>query len=212
MAKKNQAKTVETSISTEERIKQAAVKVFQLKGYSATRTRDIAEEAGINLALLNYYFRSKERLFEEVMLESMGGFMQVMTMVINEESTTLEQKINAIVSAYHDLLFDRPELPIFILSELRNGNNGVVLKTTGLKKIYQQSHFAKQYQEAVEKGKFANRPLIWLVMNMMSMTIFPFMAAPMLQIVGDMDQKQYDKMLKSRKESIVKWVIKTLKT
>jgi len=55
------------SLSTEEKIKAAARKVFLRKGFSATRTRDIAEEAGINLALLNYYFRSKQKLFEEVM-------------------------------------------------------------------------------------------------------------------------------------------------
>jgi AcrR family transcriptional regulator len=211
MGKKKVLDLFEEKFSTEDKIRLAAIKVFQTKGYAAARTRDIAAEAGINLALLNYYFRSKEKLFESVMLESMGGFMQVMTAVINEENTTLEQKIDAIVSAYHDLLFERPELPIFILSELRNGNNGVVFKTTGLKKIYQQSYFAKQYEEAVEKGKFANRPLIWLVMNMMSMTVFPFMAAPMLQIVGDMDQRQYEEMLKRRKDSIVKWVMKTLK-
>ncbi|MEY2765013.1 MAG: hypothetical protein RLZZ205_1437 [Bacteroidota bacterium] len=211
MAKKNPFKELETAVTTEERIKKAAVKVFQAKGYGAARTRDIAEEAGINLALLNYYFRSKEKLFESVMLESMEGFMKVMMTVFNEEKTTLEEKITAIVFAYHDMLFERPDLPIFILSELRNGNHGIILKTSGLKKIYQQSHFAKQYQEAVEKGKLADRPMIWLVMNMMSLSIFPFMAAPMLQMVGDMDDKQYRKLLTQRKDGIAKWVIKTLK-
>ena len=57
----------------------------------------------------------------------------------------------------------------------------------------------------------ADRPMIWLVMNMMSLSIFPFMAAPMLQMVGDMDDKQYRKLLTQRKDGIAKWVIKTLK-
>ena len=56
-------------ISTEEKIRAAARKIFTQKGFAATRTRDIAEEAGINLALLNYYFRSKEKLFEQIMIE-----------------------------------------------------------------------------------------------------------------------------------------------
>ena len=56
----------EPNLSTEEKIKAAARKVFMEKGYGASRTRDIAEEAGINLALLNYYFRSKEKLFNEI--------------------------------------------------------------------------------------------------------------------------------------------------
>ena len=176
MAKKKELGVLEENFSTEEKIRRAAIKVFQTKGYAATRTRDIAAEAGINLALLNYYFRSKEKLFESVMLESMGDFMQVMTVVINQENTSIEEKITAIVGAYHDLLSERPELPIFILSELRNGNHGIILKTTGLKKIYQQSFFAQQYKLAVEKGKFVDRPMIWLVMNLMGLTIFPFMA------------------------------------
>ena len=57
----------EKEISTEEKILEAASKVFTEKGFAGTRTRDIAEHAGINLALLNYYFRSKEKLFEQVM-------------------------------------------------------------------------------------------------------------------------------------------------
>ena len=59
----------ETNLSTEEKFKEAARVVFTRKGYAATKTRDIAEEAGLNLALLNYYFRSKEKLFEIIMLE-----------------------------------------------------------------------------------------------------------------------------------------------
>ena len=63
-------------ISTEERIKAAARKVFHQKGFAGTRTRDIAEEAGINHAMLNYYFRSKEKLFEMVMMETMAQFFK----------------------------------------------------------------------------------------------------------------------------------------
>ena len=74
MAKKEKLKT---DLSTEEKIKAAARKVFTQKGYSATRTRDIAEEAGLNLALLNYYFRSKEKLFELIMAEKMQQFFGV---------------------------------------------------------------------------------------------------------------------------------------
>ncbi len=60
---------IEINASTEEKIKEAARRVFTQKGYAATRTRDIAEESGLNLALINYYFRSKEKLFDIIMLE-----------------------------------------------------------------------------------------------------------------------------------------------
>lgn len=83
----------EKSIGSEQKIIAAAFQVFQSKGYAATRTRDIAEAAGINLALLNYYFRSKEKLFEIILLQSMADFMGIMTTVINDEQTTLEKKV-----------------------------------------------------------------------------------------------------------------------
>ena len=77
MAKTKEAKKIDTS--TEEKIKEAARVVFHKKGYAATRTRDIAEEADINLALLNYYFRSKEKLFDIIMVETLSGFLQHLT-------------------------------------------------------------------------------------------------------------------------------------
>ena len=62
--------------TTEEKIKSAARTVFHTKGFAATKTRDIAKEAGINLALLNYYFRSKEKLFQIIMMDSIHSLFQ----------------------------------------------------------------------------------------------------------------------------------------
>src|SRR4051794_24037459 len=101
MAKKVNNKS---DFSTEEKIKEAAKKVFMKKGYGATRTRDIAEEAGINLALLNYYFRSKDKLFELVMLEKVQKLFGVIAPVITDEHMDLENKINMLVSNYIDML------------------------------------------------------------------------------------------------------------
>jgi len=82
MTNKKEEKELDTS--TEEKIKEAARIVFHKKGFAATRTRDIADEAGINLSLLNYYFRSKEKLFELIMLETLGEFVKGLVMVLNE--------------------------------------------------------------------------------------------------------------------------------
>jgi AcrR family transcriptional regulator len=102
MAKKKEAKALDTT--TEEKIKSAARVAFHKKGYAATRTRDIAEEADINLALLNYYFRSKEKLFETIMFETLFSFMQNMAMVLNDEKSTLEKKWNLLLKSILTLL------------------------------------------------------------------------------------------------------------
>jgi AcrR family transcriptional regulator len=197
---------------TEQKIIAAAVSVFQSKGYAATRTRDIAELAEINLALLNYYFRSKEKLFELILKQSMGEFIEIMTLAMNDKNTTIEKKITSIVEAYHEMLFEKPGFPLFILNELNRGNHAVILKATGLKKIYHKSIFAEQYKAAQSKGKFTSQPMIGLIMNMMSLTLFPFVAAPLLQMLGDMDKKEYYQFLNQRKEFIVKWTLQTLKS
>ena len=116
MAKK---KNVEEDLSTEEKIKAAARTIFTKKGYAATRTRDIAEEAGINLALLNYYFRSKEKLFELVMMEKMASFFGSISPILGDTGLTLEEKIELVAEKYTRVLTENPDLPLFILSEIR---------------------------------------------------------------------------------------------
>src|ERR1700733_13708884 len=96
MAKKAK-EAIEKNASTEEKIKAAARKVFTQKGYAATRTRDIAEESGLNLALINYYFRSKEKLFDIIMVENMQLFVHSVIDLLNDTKTTLQEKIKVLV-------------------------------------------------------------------------------------------------------------------
>ena len=84
---------IEKELTTEEKILLSASKVFTEKGFAGTRTRDIAEEAGINLALLNYYFRSKEKLFEQVMKVKMVLLFGQIVPILTNEKTNLEEKI-----------------------------------------------------------------------------------------------------------------------
>src|SRR3978361_2143372 len=106
--------------STEQKIKDAAQKVFGRKGDSGTTTRYIADEAGINNALLNYYFRSKEKLFDIVMQEQVAVLFGQIYPIVNNEETTLEQKISSIINYYTEVLPAQPGLMVFVLSEMQN--------------------------------------------------------------------------------------------
>src|SRR5580692_8678927 len=110
MAKAKTSKKPKPAIepSTEERIKEAARKLFTKNGFAATRTRDIAEEAGINLALLNYYFRSKQKLFDLVMMENFQRFLQGITVNFMDEHMPIAERVQRIVSAYIDFLTEFP--------------------------------------------------------------------------------------------------------
>lgn len=194
--------------STEEKILEAARKVFMKKGYAATRTRDIAEEAGINLALLNYYFRSKEKLFDLVMLENLQQFMLGLKSLINNTDSSLEEKIEKLVSDYIDMLTSQPDLPIFILSELR-ANPEKLVANMGVKELLMKSHFMQQLKEATQP---AGLHPFQLLINILGLTIFPFVGKPILELVGELKPADFNALVQQRKKLIPAWIKLILET
>ncbi len=191
--------------STEDRIKAAARKVFHQKGYAGTRTRDIAEEAGINHAMLNYYFRSKEKLFEIVMMETMGQFFKGVGVILNDENTSLEEKIERVVANYIDLLLEEPDLPTFILNEVRTNPEPFVANTPILQAL-EHSVLAHQYAEAVAQGRITEPNLMHTVLNVISLVIFPFIAQPIFTALSRTDKEAYKSLMLQRKTLIPQWI------
>ncbi len=194
-----------SDLTTEAKIKQAARKIFHEKGYAATRTRDIAEEAGVNLALLNYYFRSKEKLFDIIMLETMSNFMRTVKTILADESSSLEQKIELYAVTYIDFLIKEENIPIFMLSEIRN-NPKKLLDKIPLKELLENSAFIKQYQEAVAQGKITEPNVRHFFINLLSLVIFPFIGRPFLQEIHGLNDEQYFSLIEERKQLIPVWI------
>lgn len=208
MALKQGNKTLDSS--TEDKIKAAAKTVFHKKGYSATRTRDIAEEANINLALLNYYFRSKENLFQVIMLETMQTFFKSLTDVFNDTNTSFEEKVELLAERYIDVLLANPEIPVFILNELRNQPEELLSKID-VKEILMKSEFLKQFQQNIIEKKIKQINPMHFIMNIMGMIVFPFIAKPMLKGLGDIGDEQFSLLMQERKSLIPRWIIGALK-
>ena len=192
-------------MTTEERIKAAARKVFHQKGYAGTRTRDIAEEAGINHAMVNYYFRSKEKLFGIVMLETMTFFFKGVSTILNNENTSLEEKIEQVVANYIDLLLKEPELPTFMFNEVRTNPEPFVANTPILQAL-ENSVLARQYAEAVAQGRITEPNLIHTVLNVISLVIFPFIAQPIFTALSRTDKEAYKALMLERKKLIPQWI------
>lgn len=198
-------KEIATDISTEEKIKDAARKVFLQKGYAATRTRDIAEASGINLSLLNYYFRSKEKLFQIVMQEKLQALFGSIAPVISDAHTSLEQKIELFAQRYTDVLNENPDLPLFVLSEMRNDPERLMVKA-GFAKLLTQSMMVKQIQER----RPDLNPLHFFT-SLLGMTVFPFIAKPVLGAAGAVSEQAFKTLTEERKELIPKWMKAMLK-
>ncbi|MFV0419726.1 MAG: TetR/AcrR family transcriptional regulator [Dysgonomonas sp.] len=198
---------MEKDISTEEKIKEAARKVFQEKGYGQARTRDIADEAGINLALLNYYFRSKEKLFDIIMEESMQKVFGMILGIVNDEKLDLSKKIDAVVKRYIDSLLENPNLPLFVLSEIQ-ANSQKLMKKIGLThRLIADNHFYKQIQEQIDlKGIKGITPL-HIFINIVSMTVFPIVGRPLLvSIHAPMTDYDYMLFMDERRKLVPMWI------
>ncbi|ESU20356.1 TetR family transcriptional regulator [Flavobacterium enshiense DK69] len=195
-----------TDTNTEEKIIAAARKVFLSKGFSGTRTRDIAEEAGINLALLNYYFRSKQKLFELVMQEKIQKLLGSLLPIFNNNATSLEDKIALIVDNYIEILSESPDLPIFVLNEIRKKNFQIVPKSD-LGTVIMQSSFIKQLQE-----RRTDINPVQFLLSILGMIIFPFVAKPLLDYNGLAKEDIFLSLMQERKKLIPVWADAILKS
>ena len=196
--------------NTEEKIKATARELFNKYGFSGTKTRDIAEQSGINLALLNYYFRSKAKLFHIIMEETLAQFFDLLTSILSNEETTFEEKIEGVVHGYIDLLKANPDMPTFVMSELRN-NQGHLISKVNAKERVMNSHFIQQYQQKVAESSIPPIHPLQFIMTLLGMTVFPFIGSPLLRSMGDLSGSAFNDMMDQRKELIPQWMDSILK-
>lgn len=190
----------EQELSTEEKILEAASKVFTEKGFAATRTRDIAEEAGINLALLNYYFRSKEKLFHQIMrVKVLQMFGSILPIIINGK-TTLDEKIDLLSEKYFEVLSKNPNLPIFVMSEIHQNPNFIPFN---LPKDFLLNNVSLIKQ--IKERKPELNPLHFMI-SFLGMTIFPFVAKPVAQKLNLLQDEDFLHFVEERKKLIPIWI------
>jgi AcrR family transcriptional regulator len=192
-------------LTTQEKIIKAARTVFTKKGYSATRTRDIAEESGLNLALINYHFQSKDNLFKIVILEKFEVLFGMISPILSDVEISLEEKIESLVSNYTKLLLDNENLPIFVLNELKS-NEQIFEKVLQNARMLSQPIIEKQLKERGFKISTIN-----FIMNIVSLTLFPFISKPLFVSSGLLQEEEFTNFVMDRKQHIPTWVMNTLK-
>ena len=199
---------------TEEIIFDAAQKVFIEKGFNGARMEEIAKEAGINKALLHYYYRTKEKLFSAIFAKVFNHFVPKIVTFI-ESDVSLFDKIRFFVDTYMDLILKNPYIPNFIISEInRNPDNIAELigNIIGEKPNNAFDKLSKVIRIEVEKGNI--RPIApeQLIVNLIGLCVFPFIARPIIQaIIFKNDKKSYQQFLENRKKEIAEFIINSIK-
>ena len=187
-------------LNTEEKIKVAAAKIFEEKGFERTKNKDIADVAGINPALLNYYFRSKEKLFDAILMDKIQTFSGVLFPILNNPGVTLFDKIDIIVDNYFKLLKENPHLAIFLMNELQNNKENFSKIIKNLPSLENIS-IIRQFKEV----NATINPLQFMI-NLMSITIFPFIVANAISAYQVFGKDEIDAIFEERKRMIPIWI------
>lgn len=196
--------------NTEELIIEAAKKVFVKRGLAGARMQEIADEAGINKAMLHYYYRSKDKLFEIVFNEAFSKVIGRLSEVIGQQMP-LEEKIRAIVAHYITSIEETPYLPIFVLNEINQQPDMIVKRLSSFPGFLNVLGFMKEVVEGGKKGIIKEVSPVQLFLNIVSMCIFPFVARPLVQGILMQDNVQYNILIEERKTLVADVILSWLK-
>ncbi len=191
--------------NTEDKIKEAAKQVFIAKGFSGCTSREIAKAAGMNVALVNYYFRSKSALFKIIFEAAMGDFLLSMLEVFNT-SLSLEEKLRNYLSREYEFLAKYPEIPSFIINEMGR-KDGVHIDNTSVFKCIEQTGIFEECLIEQKAGRMREIDITSITLLMMSNCQFPFMGAAVIKQVHGISDEQYEKQLVQHKQIVTDMLI-----
>ena len=187
--------------SAGERILQAAKEVFAQKGFAATRMQEIADHAGINKGLLHYYYKSKERLFRAVFEDAFTRFSRRLNDILASEMPLLE-KLDSLVDEYLDMLLEHPNLPGFIVSELHTNSEEFIHELMNMKERPDPARLIMQVHLEAQAGRIRDVDPFHLVLSILSMCAFPFIARPLFQKMANIDDDMYRSLMQTRKKAV----------
>ncbi len=202
---------------TEQRILDAAHAVFLRRGTAGARMQEIADEAGVNKALLHYYFRNKDRLAEAVFARVARVLMPAVFAMLASDAT-LEQKVERVVQLELDYLSRSPHLPAYLLSELHHHPERprqLLFAMTGKapEDVRPGIFTALRAQIAERVRAGAMRPIEpeQFVINLLSLCVFPFAARPMVMVMLGLDQAGFDRFIDHRRQELVPFFLGALR-
>ena len=202
---------------TEHRILDAAHAVFLRRGTAGARMQEVADEAGVNKALLHYYFRSKDRLAEAVFRRALQTLVPTVMELLRSE-LELEAKLREVVAFYVDTLRENPLLPGYVLGELTHQPErmrqlfesvaGARLEGMGADVL---ERLGRQLEAEAEAGRMRRLSPQELVVNLLSLVIFPFAACPLVTVMMGLGEDGFQALVERRKETVPEFILNALR-
>ena len=179
--------------------------------------QEIAKEAGVNSALLHYYFRSKDRLAEAVFHRAAGQLFPAVAGVL-ASGQPLPEKVKAVVEIEHDRLARTPYLPAYIISELAHHPERITQLVSALTGSQPETLgrqllriVGNQIDEEVRAGRMRAMTPEQFLVNLLSLCIFPFAARPMVCALMGLDDKSFARFIRERRETLPDFVLNAVR-
>ncbi|MDR3127124.1 MAG: TetR/AcrR family transcriptional regulator [Tannerellaceae bacterium] len=203
---------VESTRNTEQTILNAAEQIFFEKGYAGSKTTDIAKQAGVTHAMLHYYFRTKENLFQIVVKKQVSLLANSILPILNDEGSFTEI-ITRAIDRHFDFVRQNPHLVFFVIREIHSNALG--------KQVWQEmaapilGNIVKNMAARIDAEKAAGtlpqdlEPVNFLI-TLISLNLFVFIAQPLFFAVANIDQSTFERILEERKKENIRIVLTIL--
>lgn len=200
----------ENEIQTEDRIFNAATEVFVEKGMDGSRMQDIADRAGINKALLHYYYRTKDQLFNAV-FEKIAIIILKKFYPVFDEKMSLEDKIRFFFREHIKFLQENPRLPAFLLNEVNRNPSRIkkLLENINIDNVWIM--LSRQHSEELKKYNINAEMIPQLMTSIASLSVFPFVARGIFEAIFEKTGTDFNEYIEKRKDFAAEFVIAAIK-
>lgn len=191
------------------RILKEAKILFIKNGYNGTSIRDIAKESETNIAMVNYYFQSKYNLFEIIFEEAIDILTQKIFLTLGSDIPFFEL-IETWINTYYEILFEYPQIPLFILNEVSRNPEKLTTRIKSKNPLQAFETIAKRIEDESAKGTIKETPSADFLLNVLSLSLFPFMFGELAMALMDVSREKYSELIANHKKYVVEFTINAL--
>lgn len=198
--------------SKEQQILEAAEREFLEKGYDGARTTSIAKAAGVTHAMLHYYFRTKEQLFERFIDKKMSEVVPLLTHLFGNSDLPLVERIEKTISVHFDFVATNPDLPRFLINEILPYKERCDLFYSKVANfLYLFNNLQREVNEAAARGEVEQFNVLLLFQSILSLNIFPSLMANMIENLMSNNRQSMKEIFAQRKAENIELIMRRIK-
>lgn len=198
--------------SKEQQILEAAEREFLKKGYDGARTTSIAKAAGVTHAMLHYYFRTKEQLFERFIDKKMSEVVPLLTHLFGNSDLPLVERIEKTISVHFDFVATNPDLPRFLINEILPYKKRCDLFYSKVANfLYFFNNLQREVNEAAARGEVEQFNVLLLFQSVLSLNIFPSLMINMIENLMSNNEQSMKEIFAQRKAENIELIMRRIK-